>query len=74
VHSLESTGSPSPQIPGEEFWQLNVFAGYRFWQRKAQITLGILNVTDQDYKLNPIVLYNELPRERTFMARLDLNF
>jgi Flp pilus assembly protein TadD len=65
---------PRPELAGDEFWHLNVFVGYRFWQRRAQVTLGILNLTDQDYRLNPLVLYNELPRSRTFMARLDLSF
>ena len=73
-NSIHFAGVPPAEIPGEEFWQLNVFAGYRFWQRKAQITVGLLNLTDQDYKLNPIVLYNELPRSRTFISRLELSF
>jgi Tfp pilus assembly protein PilF/outer membrane receptor protein involved in Fe transport len=58
----------------QDFWELNVFAGYRFWQRRAQITLGVLNLTGRDYTLNPLMLYRELPRERTFMARLDFTF
>jgi hypothetical protein len=31
-------------------------------------------MTDQDYKLNPLNYYNELPRERTLVARVRLNF
>ena len=26
--------------PGQDFWQLNVFVGYRFLHRKAEVTLG----------------------------------
>ncbi|MGZ8898828.1 MAG: TonB-dependent receptor domain-containing protein [Limisphaerales bacterium] len=73
-HSIEAQGTAPAVIPSEEFWHFNVFAGYRFWQRKAQVTVGILNLTDQDYGLNPVILYQELPRERTFMARLGFSF
>ena len=60
--------------PGDDFWQFNIFAGYRFPRRRATITLGILNLTDQNYRLNPLNIYNELPRERTLMARFQINF
>ena len=36
--------------------------------------LGILNLTDQDYHLNPLTVYAELPRERTFVARVNFQF
>ncbi|MGD0351619.1 MAG: TonB-dependent receptor [Verrucomicrobiota bacterium] len=57
-----------------DFWQFNVFAGYRFLQRRAEVTLGLLNITDQNYNLNPLNLYNELPRSRTLALSLRLNF
>jgi hypothetical protein len=59
---------------GDDFWQFNVLAGYRLAQRRIEVTVGLLNLTDQNYQLNPLTLYNDLPRERTFMARLRLNF
>ena len=63
-------------IPVEDtdFWQLNVLAGYRFWQRRAEVAVGLLNITDQDYRLAPLNLTTELPRERTFVARLSFKF
>jgi len=60
--------------PGDDFWQLNALAGYRFPRRKAEITIGLLNLTDQDYQLNPLNLYSELPRSRTLALRLRINF
>jgi outer membrane receptor protein involved in Fe transport len=60
--------------PGDNFWQLNAFAGFRFLQRRAELTLGLLNITDQNYNLNPLNLYNELPRSRTLALSLRLNF
>ena len=63
-----------PDIPGDEFWQFNAYLGYRFLHRHAEVRLGILNLTDQDYLLNPLNLHLELPRERTFVVRLKFNF
>jgi tetratricopeptide (TPR) repeat protein len=60
--------------PGADFWQFNAFAGYRFLHRKAEVTLGLLNIADQNYNLNPLNLYNELPRSRTLVLRLQLSF
>ena len=63
-----------PDAPGDDFWQLNAFVGFRFPGRRAEIMMGVLNLTDQDYRLSPLNLHNELPRERTFMARLKFSF
>ncbi len=61
-------------LPGDDFWQLNVFVGYRFPKRRAEIRVGLLNLTDQDYRLNPLNLTSELPRDRTFVASLKFRF
>ena len=64
----------SPDIPGDDIFQCNAYAGYRFRRNYGEVTLGFLNMTDQDYKLNPLNYYNELPRERTLVARVRFNF
>ncbi|MCL4788435.1 MAG: FecR domain-containing protein [Verrucomicrobia bacterium] len=64
----------SSALADDQFWQVNLFAGYRFWQRRAQVQVGVLNLTDQDYRLNPLNLYRELPRERAFFASVQFNF
>jgi outer membrane receptor protein involved in Fe transport len=69
-HNIGYSGSE----PGEEFWQFNIFAGYRFPRRHAELAVGLLNLADQNYKLNPLNIYNELPRERTLAVRLRVNF
>jgi len=61
-------------LPGDDFWQFNLFAGYRFWQRRVQFQAGVLNLTGRDYKLNPLDLYAELPRARTFETSLQISF
>jgi tetratricopeptide (TPR) repeat protein len=70
----QSNSGYNPSEPGDNFWQLNAFVGYRFPRRKAEVTLGLLNITDQNYNLNPLNLYNELPRSRTLALRLRLSF
>jgi outer membrane receptor protein involved in Fe transport/Flp pilus assembly protein TadD len=64
----------SPALAGDDFWQFNLFAGYRFLRRRVEVTLGILNLTDQDYHLNPLNLHAEYPHSRTFLARLRFSF
>jgi len=74
VWSQQSNQGYSPDIPGDDFWQLNAFVGYRFLHRRAELKLGLLNITDQDYRLNPVTLYSELPRERTLAASFKFYF
>jgi Tfp pilus assembly protein PilF len=71
---LQSNAGFSPGEPGDEFWQFNVYAGYRFARRKAELSVGLLNITGQDYRLEPLNLYNEMPRERTLVVRFQFNF
>jgi Flp pilus assembly protein TadD len=67
-------GTGAKDLPGDDFWQFNIFAGYRFLQRRAEVRVGVLNLTRQDYRLNPLNLHDEYPRERTFYTSLRLNF
>jgi hypothetical protein len=59
--------------PGDNFWQFNVFAGYRFPRRRVELSAGILNLANQDYHLNPLSPYDELPRRRTLVLRMQFN-
>lgn len=61
-------------LPGDDFWQHNFTIGYRFPRRRAEIQLAVLNLLDTDYRLNPLNLQAELPRQRTFTASLRINF
>ncbi|HYE29967.1 MAG TPA: TonB-dependent receptor [Methylomirabilota bacterium] len=60
--------------PGDEFWQHNVWAGWRSPRRRVEARVGLLNIADQDYQLEPLTFYYEMPRERTAYASLKLNF
>ena len=63
-----------PAEPGDDFWQFDAYAGYRMFHRRVELTIGLLNIFDQDYKLEPLNLYNETARSRTLLARLRINF
>lgn len=64
----------SGALPGDQFWQHNLLAGYRFARRRAEIQVALLNVTDEDYKLNPLNYYLEMPRERTLALKFKFFF
>jgi tetratricopeptide (TPR) repeat protein len=64
----------TPVEPGDEFFQQNFYAGYRFLDRRVELTLALLNVTGQNYHLSPLTVYQELPRKRVFEARLNFVF
>lgn len=74
VWSQQSNRGYSPDIPGDDFWHFNAYLGYRFLKRHAEVRLGLLNIGDTDYRLNPLTLYSELPRERTLAARVQFAF
>jgi Tfp pilus assembly protein PilF len=69
-----SAASPSVALVGDDFWQFNVYAGYRFLHRAAEVKIGLLNITDQNYRLNPLNLYYDLPRGRTLAASFKFYF
>jgi hypothetical protein len=60
--------------PGDSVCQLDLFAGWRFFRRRSEVTFGCLNVTGQDYRLNSLTPYPDLPRERVWLGRMKFNF
>ncbi len=74
IYSAQANHGYWVSLPGDDFWQVNAFVGYRFPRRLAEMRLGVLNIGDQAYKLNPLNLYSELPRSRTLFASFKFNF
>lgn len=70
----QDNGGFDSTLPGDDFWQFNVLSGWRFFHRRAELSVGILNLTGQDYHLNPLNLYPEVPRDRTFFTQLKFLF
>jgi hypothetical protein len=62
------------EINGADFWQVNFFVGYRLARNLGDITIGFLDVTNRDYRLNPLNVYSELPRSFTISVQTRLNF
>jgi tetratricopeptide (TPR) repeat protein len=59
-------------LPGSDFWQFNAALGYRFPRRQAEVTVGLFNLTDEDYRLNPLNFTPRLFRDRTLA--IDVRF
>ncbi len=72
--SVQSNQGYTIDIPGDNFWQFNLQAGWRFLRRRAEVSVALLNLTDQDYRLNPLNLTSQLPRDREVVVSLRLNF
>jgi len=64
----------NPGEPYSSFFQENIYLGYRFLHRRAEMQLGILNLAGGDYDLNPLTVYQELPRKRVFEASFNFIF
>ena len=64
----------SGALPGDDVVQENIYIGYRFPRGRGELRLGILNLTGEDYRLNPLSAYEELPRERVFEAQFKFLF
>ena len=39
-----------------------------------ELTAGVLNLADQDFRLHPLNYHLDLPSERIFFTRLTLSF
>jgi outer membrane receptor protein involved in Fe transport len=63
-----------PEEPGANFYQLNLFAGYRFPRRHVEVMVGLLNVTAQDYQMDPLTYYVDPAHTRTLEASFKFSF
>ena len=72
-YEQHNDGFATPE-PGDEFFQQNFYVGYRLAHRRVELLLALLNATGQDYRLESLDAYQELPRKRVFEVRLDFVF
>ena len=70
----QHNAAASASLEDDSFYQVNLWAGFRFPRQRGEISIGVLNLNAADYRLNPLTPYSELPRERVFAARLLFNF
>lgn len=59
---------------GDEFMQVNLFAGYRFFRNQAEIEFGVYNLGDVQFQLSPLNYFGELYRRRTAFVRVRCSF
>jgi len=63
--SHQSNSGDAAWMEGDSFWRHDVWVGWRFLRRKAEVAVGMLNLTDEDYRLYPLNYFGETYRERT---------
>lgn len=71
---IQDTDSTAASSASETFQQLNLYAGYRLRRQRADLTLGVMNLTGEDYRLGALNVHEELPRERLFFVRFQFRF
>jgi hypothetical protein len=74
MQELDDDPLAGPVRSGDDFWQLNAFFGYRFNRNQCEVSAGVLNITDNDYRLSPLSPYGTIARERTAVLRCRFSF
>ncbi|QJE97249.1 FecR domain-containing protein [Luteolibacter luteus] len=73
--SQDLEDAPSrPYRSGDAFWQFNALAGYRFYDNQCEISAGVLNIGDTDYRLSALNPRQEIVRDRTAVVRCRFTF
>jgi outer membrane receptor protein involved in Fe transport len=70
-NNFTATGAPEP---GNDFWQFNLYAGYRFPRRHIEVAIGLVNMFNQGYNIDPVTYFLEQARTRTLVASLKFSF
>ena len=65
-----ANASPS----GDRFWQFDAQLGRRFRHNLCEVSAGVLNLTDRDYRLSPLTSTRALPRARTLIVHWRVSF
>jgi tetratricopeptide (TPR) repeat protein len=61
-------------IADDEVLHVDAGVGYRFLRGRGRVMIGVLNLTDRDYRLWPLNRYPDLPRHRTLVSSFTLSF
>ena len=61
-------------LPDDTFIQWHLWLGYRHPGGRFEVMAGLLNLLDQDYRLNPLNPVAPMPHSRTFVMSVILNF
>jgi tetratricopeptide (TPR) repeat protein len=61
----QSNSRDAAEMTVDDFWRHDLWVGWRFLRRQAELAVGVLNLTDEDYRLYPLNYFGETYRERT---------
>ena len=70
----QENNSIESEIDNESAPNLNLSIGYRLQKQKGEVRISILNLTDEEYELNPLNNYRLPPQERTFVIETRFSF
>jgi hypothetical protein len=76
-YSQDLEDNPNGVVPprsGDSFWQFNAMVGYRFNRNLCEVSAGVLNLGDTDYRLSPLSPRGEIARDRTAVVRCRFSF
>ncbi|MAA55732.1 MAG: hypothetical protein CMK43_11370 [Porticoccaceae bacterium] len=59
---------------GDHAFHVNAMVGYRFNENRCEVSAGVLNITDADYRFSPLSPYGNIARERTIVLRCRISF
>jgi len=74
MQDLDDDPQAGPPRSGDAFWQFNSFVGYRFKRNLCEVSAGVLNITDNDYRMSPLSPYGTIARDRTAVLRCRFSF
>jgi outer membrane receptor protein involved in Fe transport len=73
-HWWQENSNYTPALEDDSFPVVNLFLGYRLKRARGEFTISLLNITDEDYRINPLSNFNELPREFTVAGSARFSF
>ena len=62
-----------PVSEDQTFMPIDAEVGWRFPRQRGEISMGVMNLLDDDYRLAPLSGLPEFPRQQTVFARLRMN-
>lgn len=69
---FEENEGYTPDGSSEQVWQLHAEVGCRFRRRQGEVGIGVVNLTDQDYRLSPLGTGERISRQRAFYVQVRL--
>ncbi len=72
--SLQDGPAPGASRKDEDLWQNHLFVGYHINRNLFEVSAGVLNLADTNYRLCLLSPYFEIAHERTLVIRFRARF